>query len=162
MLFDESYEQLRKQSFFHLRFFFLILMISSHQPCEWNVITPAICIYVCLSGKVSFHFLNFVFISHAIRHQYKRHVLFPKGELFVLFNFCIFHEWNWLYYFTKQKIWRSWYLTYWSNAYVIEWNRKIFYRLKNKAFCKRLKRWVEFLFFAQIYAVLNQKMFFSK
>ena len=111
---------------------------------------------------ISFHFLNFVFISHAIRHQYKRHVLFPKGELFVLFNFCIFHEWNWLYYFTKQKIWRSWYLTYWSNAYVIEWNGKIFYRLKNKAFCKRLKRWVEFLFFAQIYAVLNQKMFFSK
>ena len=118
--------------------------------------------YLHLRLFVSFHFLNFVFISHAIRHQYKRHVLFPKGELFVLFNFCIFHEWNWLYYFTKQKIWRSWYLTYWSNAYVIEWNRKIFYRLKNKAFCKRLKRWVEFLFFAQIYAVLNQKMFFSK
>ena len=39
---------------------------------------------------ISFHFLNFVFISHAIRHQCKRHVLFPKGELFVLFNFCIF------------------------------------------------------------------------
>ena len=84
---------------------------------------------------ISFHFLNFVFISHAIRHQYKRHVLFPKGELFVLFNFCIFiasvlsfifHEWNWLNYFTKQKNWRSWYLIYWSNAYVIEWNRKIF------------------------------------
>ena len=37
-----------------------------------------------------FHFLIFVFISHAIRHQCKRHVLFPKGELFVLFNFCIF------------------------------------------------------------------------
>ena len=90
MLFDESYEQLKKQSFFHLRFFFLILMISSHQPCEWNVITPAICIYVCLSGKVSFHFLIFVFISHTIRHQCKRHVLFPKGELFVFFNFCIF------------------------------------------------------------------------
>ena len=34
--------------------------------------------------------------------------------------------------------------------------RKIFPRLKNKAFCKRLKRWVEFLLFAQIYAVLNQ------
>ena len=39
---------------------------------------------------ISFHFLNFVFISHAIRHQNKRHVLFPKGELFVFFNFCIF------------------------------------------------------------------------
>ena len=38
---------------------------------------------------ISFHFLNFVFISHAIRHQCKRHVLFPKGELFVFFNFCI-------------------------------------------------------------------------
>ena len=35
-------------------------------------------------------------------------------------------------------------MTYWSNAYVVEWNRKIFPSLKNKAFCKRLKRWVEF------------------
>ena len=47
-------------------------------------------LHLHLSGKVSFHFLIFVFISHAIRHQCKRHVLFPKGELFVLFNFCIF------------------------------------------------------------------------
>ena len=147
MLFDELYEQLRKQSFFHLRFFFLILMISSHQPCEWNFITPAICIYVCLSGKVSFHFFIFVFISHTIRHQCKRHVLFPKDELFVFFNFCvflllpqfIFHKWNPLDYLTTQKIWRSWF-SYWSNAYVIEWNRKILLCLKNKEFCKRLKR----------------------
>ena len=35
-------------------------------------------------------------------------------------------------------------------------------RLKNKAFCKQLKRWVESLLFSQIYAVLNQKMSFSK
>ena len=58
--------------------------------------------------------------------------------------------------FNETKNWRSWYMTYWSYAYVVEWNRKIFPRLKNKAFCKRLKRWVEFLLFAQIYAVLNQ------
>ena len=35
-------------------------------------------------------------------------------------------------------------MTYWSNAYVVEWNRKIFLRLRNKASCKRLKRLVEF------------------
>ena len=31
-------------------------------------------------------------------------------------------------------------MTYWSNAYVVEWNRKIFLRLRNKVSCKRLKR----------------------
>ena len=46
--------------------------------------------------------------------------------------------------FYETKIWRSWYISYWSNAYVIEWNRKIFVRLKNKASCERLKRWVKF------------------
>ena len=52
-------------------------------------------------------------------------------------------------------------MTYWSKAYVIEWSWKIFPRLKNKAFCKQLKRWVESLLFSQIYAVLNKKLFFK-
>ena len=90
---------------------------------------------------ISFHFLNFVFISHAIRHQCKRHVLFWKGELFVFFNFCIciatlvsffMNEIDFI--LRNKKIWRSWYISYWSNAFVIEWNRKIFLRLNNKHF----------------------------
>ena len=88
MLFDESYEQLKKQSFFHLRFFFFYFD---------DFFSPAVqlkCYYTSyLHLRLfvwEFHFLIFVFISHAIRHQCKRHVLFPKGELFVLFNFCIF------------------------------------------------------------------------
>ena len=68
---------------------------------------------------------------------------FSLISAFLLLPQFHFHEWNWLYYFTKQKIWRSWYISYWSNAYVIEWNRKIFLRLKNKPSCERLKSWVE-------------------
>ena len=63
---------------------------------------------------ISFHFLNFVFISHAIRHQYNSSVSFSMNEI----DFTILR---------KKKIWRSWYLICWSDAYVIEWNRKIFY-----------------------------------
>ena len=111
-----------------------------------------------LSGKVSFHFLIFVFISHAIRH-YKRHVLFPKGELFVFFNFFVFiassvsfsmNEID-LIILRNKKLEKLVYDLLKKGVW-----RKIFPRLKNKAFCKRLKRWVEFLLFAQIYAVLNQ------
>ena len=36
--------------------------------------------------------------------------------------------------------------------------KKDFPSPENKAFCKRLKRWLEFLLFAQIYAVLNQNI----
>ena len=118
---DESYEQLKKQSFFHLRFFFLILMTSSHQPCEWNVITPAICIYVCLSGNFIFLFLfSLVTLSGTnVKGMFcfqKVSCSFYLISAFLLLPQFHFHEWNWLYYFTKQKIWRSWYISYWSNA----------------------------------------------
>ena len=57
MLFDESYEQLRKQSFFHLRFFFLILMISSHQLSSKMLLHQLFAFtFVCL-GKSHFIFL---------------------------------------------------------------------------------------------------------
>ena len=91
MLFNESYRQLRKQSLFHLRFFF------SYSDDFFSPTVRVKCYYIsylhlrlfALETLISFHFLNFVFISHAIRHQCKRHVLFWKGELFVFFNFCI-------------------------------------------------------------------------
>ena len=167
MLFDESYGKLRKQSFFHFFFLFWWFLLTNrasktllHQLFAFT--------FVCL-GKSHFIFLFLFSLVTLSGTNVKGMFCFQKVSCsfslisaFLLLPQFIFHEWNWLYYFTKQKIWRSWYLTYWSNAYVIEWNRKIFYRLKNKAFCKRLKRWAEFLFFAQFYAVLNQKMFFSK
>ena len=132
-----------------LGFFFFILMTSSHQLCNQNVITPAICIYVCLSGNFIFLFLfSLVTLSGTnVEGMFcfqKVSCSFSLISTFLLLPQFHFHEWNWLYYFTKQKIWRSWYISYWSNAYVIEWNRKIFLRLKNKASCERLKRWVEF------------------
>ena len=108
--------------------------------------------FLCLGKSHFISFLNFVFISHAIRHQCKRHVLFPKGELFVFFNFCIFIASSVSFFMNEidftilrnKKIWRNWCMTYWSNAYVVEWNRKIFLRLKNKASYKWLKLLVGF------------------
>ena len=89
MLFDESNEQLGKQLSFHLRSFFyfddflsITVRVKRYYTSYFHLL------FFVWESLISF--LNFVFISHAIRHQCKRHVLFPKGELFVFFNFCIF------------------------------------------------------------------------
>ena len=88
MLFDESNEQLGKQLSFHLRSFFyfddflsITVRVKRYYTSYFHLL------FFVWESLISF--LNFVFISHAIRHQCKRHVLFPKGELFVFFNFCI-------------------------------------------------------------------------
>ena len=50
------------------------------------------------------------------------------------------------------------------HVYVIEWSWKIFPRLKNKAFRKRLKRWVEFLLFAlcpNLCCIKSKNVFFK-
>ena len=89
MLFDESNEQLGKQLSFHLRSFFyfddflsITVRVKRYYTSYFHLL------FFVWESLISF--LNFVFISHAIRHQCKRHVLFPKGELFVFFNFFIF------------------------------------------------------------------------
>ena len=89
MLFDESNEQLGKQLSFHLRSFFyfddflsITVRVKRYYTSYFHLL------FFVWESLISF--LNFVFISHTIRHQCKRHVLFPKGELFVFFNFCIF------------------------------------------------------------------------
>ena len=66
MLFDELYEQLRKQSFFHLWFFF------SYFDDFFSPTVRVKCYYTSYlhlrlfvwESLISFHFLNFVFISH--------------------------------------------------------------------------------------------------
>ena len=151
MLFDESYEQLKKQSFFHLRFFFLFWwFLLTNRASEMLSHQLFAFTFVCL-GKSHFIFLflfSLVTLSGTnVKGMFcsqKVSCSFSLISAFLLLPQFHFHEWNWLYYFTKQKIWRSWYISYWSNAYVIEWNRNIFLRLKNKASCERLKRWVEF------------------
>ena len=92
MLFDESYEQLGKQFCFHLRSFFyfddffsITVRVKRYYTSYFHLR-----LFFFWESLISFHFLNFVLISHALRHQCKRHVLFPRGELFVFFNFCIF------------------------------------------------------------------------
>ena len=38
----------------------------------------------------------------------------------------------------KQKIWRTWCISYWSNANVIEWNEKILFHTYGDSQCKVL------------------------
>ena len=91
MLFDESNEQLGKQLSFHPRSFFYFDDFFSITVRVKRYYTSYFHLRLFVwESPISFHFLNFVFISHAIRHQCKRHVLFPKGEQFVFFNFYIF------------------------------------------------------------------------
>ena len=40
--------------------------------------------------------------------------------------------------FNKQKIWRTWCISYWSNANVIEWNEKILFHKYGDSQCKVL------------------------
>ena len=91
MLFDESHKQLGNNFPPILGLFSILMIFFSITVRVKRYYTSYF--HLCLffwESLILFNFLNFVFISHAIRHQCKRHVLFPKGELFVFFNFCIF------------------------------------------------------------------------
>ena len=78
--------------------------------------------FVCL-GKSHFLFLFLFSLVTLSGTNVKGMFCFQKVSCsfylisaFLLLPQFHFHEWNWLYYFTKQKIWRSWYISYWSNA----------------------------------------------
>ena len=91
MLFDKSYKQLGNNFppilglfFYFDNFFSITVRVKRYYTSYFHFRL------FFWGSLISFHFLNFVFISHALRHQCKRHLLFPRGELFVFFNFCIF------------------------------------------------------------------------
>ena len=167
MLFDESYGQLRKQSFFHIWFFFLFFLFW------WRLLTNCASktfafTFVCL-GKSHFIFLFLFSLVTLSGTNIKGMFCFQKVSCsfslisaFLLLPQFHFPGMNFTLLFNETKNLEK--LVYdLLKERVCNWMKlKDFPRLKNKAFRKRLKRWVESLLFGQIYAVLNQKMSFSK
>ena len=153
MLLDESYEQLKKQSFFHLRIFLFWWWLLTNCASKTFAFT-----FVCL-GKSHFIFLFLFSLVTLSGTNVKGMFCFQKVScsFYLISAFLLLPQ----FHFQWVKLTLSFYETKKLEKLVFDlltkgvW-RKIFPRLKNKAFCKRLKRWVEFLLFAQIYAVLNQ------
>ena len=165
MLFNESYEQLRKQSFFFLRFFFLFWWSVLTNRASKTLLHQLFAFtFVCL-GKSHFIFLFLFSLVTLSGTNIKGMFCFQKVScsFYLISAFLLLPQ----FHFQWVKLTLSFYETKKLEKLVYEllkkgvW-RKIFPRLKNKAFCKRLKRWVESLLFAQIYAVVNQKMSLSK
>ena len=151
MLFAESFKQLGKQISFHLRSFFyfddffsITVRVKRYYTSYFHLR------FFVWESLISFHFLILFSLVTLSGTNVKGMFCFQKVScsFSLISSFLLLsrfhHKWNWIYYFTKQKIWRNWYMTYLSNACVVEWNRKIFLRLRNKTSCKRLKRLVEF------------------
>ena len=151
MLFDESFKQLGKQFSFHLRSFFyfddffsITVRVKRYYTSYFHLR------FFVWESLISFHFLILFSLVTLSGTNVKGMFCFQKVScsFSLISSFLLLprfhHEWNWLHYFTKQKIWRNRYMTYWSNACVVEWNRKISLRLRNKTLCKRLKSLVEF------------------